>query len=69
MSPRWQNHPVSVFVRPGDRVFVPCEGGPCLSRLEHFPPQLEIEERGGTYVLIDDGDLPDWHYLFVPDFS
>ena len=58
---------VNEFVRPGDRIFVPCEGGPCLSRLERFPPQLEIAERGGTYVLVDDGELPDWRYLFVPN--
>ncbi len=45
---------------------MPCEGGPCLSRLEYFPPKLEIEERGGTYVLVDEGQLPDWRYLFVP---
>jgi hypothetical protein len=35
--------------------------------LERFPPQLEIAERGGTYVLVDDGELPDWRYLFVPN--
>ena len=58
---------VHELVRPGDRIFVQCEGGPCLSRLERFPPPLEITERGGTYVLVDDGDLPDWRYLFVPD--
>ena len=54
-------------VRPSDRIFVQCEGGPCLSRLERFPPPLEIAERGGLYVLVDEGDLPDWRYLFVPD--
>ena len=56
-------------VRPGDRIFIRCEGGPCVSRLEHFPPRLEIDERGGLYVLIDDGDLDDWRYLFVPSTS
>jgi hypothetical protein len=55
------------LLRPGDRMFVECEGGPCLSRLERFPPPLEIAERGGTYVLIDEGQPPDWRYLFVPD--
>jgi hypothetical protein len=54
------------FIRAGDRVFVHCEGGPCLSRLEHFPPQLEVEERGGTYVLVDEGEPQDWRYVFVP---
>ena len=58
---------VSGFVRPGDRLFVRCEGGPCQSRLELFPPRLEIVERGGTYVLIDEGLPPDWRYLFLPD--
>ena len=51
----------------GDRLFVPCEGGPCTSRLEYFPPRLEVRERGGTYVLVDDGPRADWVYLFVPD--
>jgi hypothetical protein len=51
--------------RAGDRIFVHCEGGPCLSRLEHFPPRLEIAERGGMYVLIDGGEVYEWRYLFV----
>lgn len=50
----------------GDRIFVECEGGPCRSRLETFPPRLEIEERGGLYVLVDDGPPEQWRYLFVP---
>ena len=53
-------------MRRGDRIFVPCEGGPCVSRLETFPPRLEIEERGGIYALDDDGALHEWRYLFVP---
>ncbi|HVT41795.1 MAG TPA: hypothetical protein VHD39_02340 [Acidimicrobiales bacterium] len=55
------------MVQPGDRMFVPCEGGPCLSRLERFPPPCEIEERGGIDVLVDDGAVEDWRSLFVPD--
>jgi hypothetical protein len=55
--------------RAGDRLFVQCEGGPCRSRLERFPLPLEIDERGGTYVLIDDGTPDEWLYLFVPDQS
>ena len=51
---------------PGDRMFVPCEGGPCLSRVEQFPPRLEIDESGGTYVLLDIGPRSAWRYLFVP---
>jgi hypothetical protein len=64
---RCKNQGMNEFVRPGDRIFVQCEGGPCLSRLERFPPQLEIAERGGTYVLLDEGQPSDWRYLFVPD--
>jgi hypothetical protein len=54
-------------LRPGDRLFVPCEGGPSNSRLETYPPRLEIAEPGGTYVLEDDGPREEWRYLFVPD--
>lgn len=54
-------------LRPGDRLFVRCEGGPSRSRLERFPPALEIDERGGTYVLIDKGEPEEWLYLFVPE--
>ena len=57
----------SDVVRPGDRLFLPCEGGPSQYRLEHFPPRVEIEERGGIYVLVDEGEPSDWRYLFVPD--
>jgi hypothetical protein len=61
------DEPEPQFIRLGDRIFVQCEGGPCLSRLERFPPQLQIEEQGGTYVLIDEGEPQDWRYLFVPN--
>jgi hypothetical protein len=50
----------------GDRLFIRCEGGPCTSRLETFPPSMEIEEPGGTYVLIDDGSRHEWHYVWAP---
>lgn len=56
---------VNELLRPGDRMFIRCEGGPCLSRLEYFPPELERAERGGTYVLVDEGEPEDWLYLFV----
>lgn len=56
-------------VRPGDRMFVQCDGGPCTSRLEVFPPSIEIEEVGGLYVLLDDGPIDEWKYLFVPNDS
>jgi hypothetical protein len=56
----------AVELRNGDRVLVVCEGGPCTSRLEIYPPRIEIEEREGTYVLADDGRRDDWRYVFVP---
>jgi hypothetical protein len=59
-------HPGTV-VRAGDRMFVACDGGPSISRLERFPPPLEVQERGGMYVLQDDGPPEQWRYLFVPD--
>ena len=55
------------LLRPGDRLFVRCEGGPCRSRLERFPPPFEVEENGGTYVLVDGGAPLEWTYLFVAD--
>jgi hypothetical protein len=55
-----------LVLRDGDRFFVPCEGGPCASRLETYPPRLEISERQGVYVLIDDGPREHWAYVFVP---
>ena len=49
----------------GERMLIPCDGGPSTSRLERFPPPLEVEERTGTYVLVDDGEPAEWRYLFV----
>jgi hypothetical protein len=53
-------------VNDGDRMLIPCDGGPSVSRLVRYPPPLEIEERGGTYVLVDDGPPEQWRYDFVP---
>ncbi len=53
-------------LEPGDRMLVPCEGGPSISRLVEFPPPLEIEEHNGLYVLVDDGPTGEWRYEFVP---
>ena len=50
----------------GDRMLIECEGGPSTTRLELFPPRLELEERDGLYVLIDEGRRDEWRYLFVP---
>jgi hypothetical protein len=47
-------------------LLVPCDGGPSISRLEAFPPRLEIAERDGTYVLVDIGPRSGWRYEFVP---
>lgn len=52
-------------VREGDRMLIPCEGGRSISRLVRYPPPLEIEEHGGTYVLVDDGPPELWRYDFV----
>jgi hypothetical protein len=66
-SPDWydQSREATVLIA-GDRMFIPCEGGPSRSRLEHFPPRLEIAERDGTYVLVDIGARDAWQYVFVP---
>jgi hypothetical protein len=50
----------------GDRMLIPCDGGPSNSRLVRYPPPLEIEERDGVYVLVDDGPPESWRYDFVP---
>jgi len=50
----------------GDRIFIPCQGGPSVSRAEIFPPRLEIPEPDGTYVLFDVGPRSAWHYEFIP---
>jgi hypothetical protein len=52
-------------LRHGDRMFIACQGGPCLGRLEVFPPRLEIQEGNGLYVLVDDGPPEAWTYQFV----
>jgi len=55
-----------VVLGEGERLLVPCDGGPSTSRLETYPPRLEIAERGGTYVLCDEGPREGWRYRFVP---
>ena len=50
----------------GERLLVWCSGGPSQARLVRYPPPLEIEERGGVYVLVDDGAPAGWRYDFVP---
>ena len=49
--------------RDGDRMIVECRGdGPSNGRLVRSPPPLEIEDRGGLYVLVDAGPPEDWYY-------
>jgi hypothetical protein len=66
-SPEWYDQSAEAEVlRPGDRIFIACEGGPSWNRLEVWPPRLEVPEPDGVYVLQDDGPRSDWRYLFVP---
>ena len=51
----------------GERMLIPCVGGPSTSRLVRYPPPLEIVERDGIYVLVDDGPPEQWWYQFVPN--
>ena len=51
----------------GERFLIGCDGGPSQSRLVHWPIPLEILERGGLYVLEDDGPIGEWCYRWVPD--
>jgi hypothetical protein len=55
------------MLEPGDRMLIACVGGPSQGRLVEYPPPLEIAERGGTYVLVDDGLAETWRYEFAPD--
>lgn len=40
---------------PGERLLLPCVGGPSVSRLVRWPAPIEVEERDGTYALVDHG--------------
>jgi hypothetical protein len=53
-------------VEEGERMLVHCRGGPSQSRLVCYPPPLEIEERTGLYVLVDEGPPEEWWYDFIP---
>ena len=50
----------------GERMLLPCDGGPSRRRRVRYPPPLEIEESNGMYVLVDEGPPEHWSYLFVP---
>jgi hypothetical protein len=65
-SPGWYRPLLEAgAVRMGDQMLIRCVDGPSISRLETFPPPLEVEEPGGVYVLDDDGPVYAWRYLFV----
>jgi len=49
----------------GERMLLWCDGGPSISRLERYPPPLEVPVAGGIYVLVDDGGPEQWHYEFT----
>jgi hypothetical protein len=67
-SPEWYDQRQEpVLLQAGDKLFVASEGGPSTTRLETYPPRLELHEPGGTYILIDHGLREEWRYLFVPD--
>jgi hypothetical protein len=51
-------------VEDGERMLLWCDGGPSISRLERYPPPLEVPVTGGIYVLVDDGAPQEWHYKF-----
>ena len=66
-SPDWYDQAAEdVVLEVGDRMLVSCEGGPSFTRLETFPPRIEIAERDGAYVLFDEGRRDEWRYVFVP---
>lgn len=46
-------------------MLIPCVGGKDYSRLVRYPPPVEIAERDGTYVLVDDGPPETWRYELV----
>lgn len=49
----------------GERMLLWCDGGPSIGRATVYPLPLEIDVEGGTYVLVDDGPVEQWHYQFV----
>lgn len=66
-SPDWYDQSgETIVLHAGDRFFIRCEGGPSTTRLEVFPPRLEVEEREGTYLLVDVGPRDEWRYVFEP---
>lgn len=64
MSNRRVSNRIEHPVARGDRLLIPCEGGPSMSRLVHDPAPLEIVEPGGLYVL-DDTDPAAPRYVWI----
>ncbi len=55
----------SPWIEEGDRMLVPCRGGPTMVRAVFYPPPIEIETADGIYVLVDDGPPETWLYDFI----
>lgn len=49
----------------GDEMMIWCEGGRSSIKRQTYPPDIEIAEGDGVYVLHDDGPSPQWRYVFV----
>lgn len=49
---------------PGDRLLIPCQGGPSISRLVTWPPPLEIDLDDGSMYVLEDRD-EDFVYVHV----
>jgi hypothetical protein len=56
----------NVLVEDGERLLIPCDGGPAPGRAVTYPPPLELAAAGGIYVLVDEGPAEEWRYQFVP---
>lgn len=50
---------------PGDEMMIWCDGGRSMIKRQVFPPDGEIVEEDGIYVLHDDGPPTQWRYVFV----
>lgn len=49
----------------GDEMMIWCDGGRSSLKRQTYPPDLEIVEGDGTYVLHDEGPATAWRYVFV----
>ena len=53
-------------MEPGEEMMIWCEGGTSSLKRQTYPPELELVEGDGMYVLHDDGPPAAWRYVFVP---